>query len=59
MYYLAEPDKVDVDDGCDWQYALPARPVHGKVRNYLFFDNHVQAIAVGPTGLVAPNPYTQ
>jgi prepilin-type processing-associated H-X9-DG protein len=58
MYYLAEPDKVDIDDGCDWQYALPDRPVHGKVRNYLFYDNHVQAIAVDPLGQLAPNPYT-
>ena len=58
MYCLTEPDKVGVDEGCDWQYALPDRPVHGKVRNYLFFDSHVQAIAVGPPGQVAPNPYT-
>ena len=58
MYYLAETDKVDIDEGCDWQCALPDRPVHGKVRNYLFFDGHVQAIAVSPPRRVAPNPYT-
>jgi prepilin-type N-terminal cleavage/methylation domain-containing protein/prepilin-type processing-associated H-X9-DG protein len=57
IFYLTEPDKVDIDDSCSWQYALPDRPVHGKVRNYLFYDNHVQAIAMGPTGLAAPNPY--
>jgi prepilin-type N-terminal cleavage/methylation domain-containing protein/prepilin-type processing-associated H-X9-DG protein len=59
MWFLTEPDKANVDEGCDWQYALPDRPVHGKVRNYLFFDNHVQAIAVGPLGQLAPNPYAQ
>lgn len=58
MWFLTEPDKVDVGEDCDWQYALPDRPVHGKVRNYLFFDNHVLAIAVGPPGQVVPNPYT-
>jgi len=60
MYYLAEPDKADVTDlNCGWRYALPDQPVHGKVRNYLFFDDHVQAIAVSPPHRVAPNPYTQ
>jgi prepilin-type N-terminal cleavage/methylation domain-containing protein/prepilin-type processing-associated H-X9-DG protein len=59
MYFLTEPDKVDVTDlNCSWRYALPERPVHGKVRNCLFFDNHVQAIPVGPAGQAAPNPYT-
>jgi prepilin-type N-terminal cleavage/methylation domain-containing protein/prepilin-type processing-associated H-X9-DG protein len=59
MYYLVEPDKVDVSDpNCSWRYALPDRPVHGEVRNYLFFDNHVQALPVGPPGQVAANPYT-
>jgi len=58
MWFLTEPDKADVDEGCDWQYALPDRPVHGKVRNYLFFDNHVQAIAVGLPFQIVPNPYT-
>lgn len=59
LWFLAEPDKVDVTDlNCGWRYALPAQPVHGKERNYLFYDNHVQAIAVGPSGQVVPNPYT-
>jgi len=59
MWFLTEPDKVDVDESCSWQYALPDRPVHGKVRNYLFYDNHVQAIPMGPLGQLAANPYTQ
>jgi prepilin-type N-terminal cleavage/methylation domain-containing protein/prepilin-type processing-associated H-X9-DG protein len=55
IWFLQEPDKVSVTDlSCSWRYALPERPVHGKVRNYLFLDSHVQAISVGQA---LPNPY--
>jgi prepilin-type N-terminal cleavage/methylation domain-containing protein/prepilin-type processing-associated H-X9-DG protein len=57
-YYLTEPDVYGINNtGNTWQYALPLKPVHGNVRNYLFFDGHIQAIRVGPIGTIAPNPY--
>ncbi|MEI7729108.1 MAG: type II secretion system protein [Verrucomicrobiota bacterium] len=60
MYYLAEPDQVGITNTANtWQDNIPANPVHGSVRNYLFFDGHVQAIRVGPPGQMAANPYTK
>ncbi|MEI7729110.1 MAG: type II secretion system protein [Verrucomicrobiota bacterium] len=55
-YYLAEPDQVGVTAATGWWADLPPKPVHGSVRNYLFFDGHVQAIRVGPPGQMSTNP---
>jgi prepilin-type N-terminal cleavage/methylation domain-containing protein len=33
-----------------WVDQLPKQPVHGRVRNYIFFDNHVATRRIGPKG---------
>ena len=33
-----------------WSSELPIKPVHGSVRNYIFFDGHVETRKVGPSG---------
>ena len=39
---LTDVDKVSVTSiENTWREQLPDKPVHGKVRNYLFFDGHV------------------
>ena len=48
---LGEPDKVSVTNPANnWQAQLPDRPVHGSVRNFFYFDGHVQTKLVGPPG---------
>lgn len=42
IWFLTDVDQVaitDVNNG--WQPSLPLKPVHGSVRNYVFFDGHV------------------
>jgi len=33
-----------------WSSELPVKPVHGMVRNYIYFDGHVDSLKVGPVG---------
>ena len=42
LWMLTDVDKVSVTNPDNtWQSQLPDKPVHGKVRNYLYFDGHV------------------
>ncbi|MGH7952630.1 MAG: prepilin-type N-terminal cleavage/methylation domain-containing protein [Limisphaerales bacterium] len=42
IWVLADVDKVAITDTANsWQAQLPDKPVHGGVRNFLYFDNHV------------------
>jgi len=51
VYSLVDLDKVGVtSQNNTWQKQLPSEPVHGSVRNYLFFDAHVGTQRVGPKG---------
>lgn len=35
-----------------WVDDLPAKPVHGNVRNYIFFDNHISTKKIGKSGAI-------
>jgi prepilin-type N-terminal cleavage/methylation domain-containing protein len=35
-----------------WTDELPLQPVHGNVRNYIYFDNHVATKRIGPPGMI-------
>jgi prepilin-type N-terminal cleavage/methylation domain-containing protein len=51
VWMLADVDKVVIINTLNnWRAQLPDNPVHGKVRNYLYFDQHVEAKKVGPAG---------
>ena len=42
VWVLVDVDRVlIIDTSNTWQAQLPDKPVHGSVRNYLYFDNHV------------------
>jgi prepilin-type processing-associated H-X9-DG protein len=42
IWMVTDVDKVSVTSPDNtWRAQLPDNPVHGKVRNYLFFDGHV------------------
>ena len=45
MYAITDVDKGNVDPTVSWWQDLPYKPVHGKVRNELYFDWHVAAKA--------------
>jgi prepilin-type N-terminal cleavage/methylation domain-containing protein/prepilin-type processing-associated H-X9-DG protein len=48
---MGEPDKVSSTNTANsWMAQLPDRPVHGSVRNFFYFDGHVQTKQVGPPG---------
>ena len=49
---MGEPDKVSITNAANnsWQAQLPDVPVHGSVRNFFYFDGHVQTKLVGPPG---------
>lgn len=42
--------KVTKYAGADWAANIPANPVHGKVRNALFFDYHVEPLELSKSG---------
>jgi prepilin-type N-terminal cleavage/methylation domain-containing protein/prepilin-type processing-associated H-X9-DG protein len=49
IWALTESDKLSVQNFAGWYDTLPYKPVHGSVRNYLYFDGHVSAQrALGP-----------
>lgn len=51
VWAMADTDRVAVNDIFNaWYSQLPIQPVHGGVRNYLYFDNHVGIKHVGPPG---------
>jgi len=41
LYAVTDVDKANVDPTVGWWGDLPYKPVHGKVRNELYFDWHV------------------
>ncbi len=51
VWMLADTDKVAVNNpGNNWYAQLPDKPVHGKVRNFIYFDNHVATRKAGAPG---------
>ena len=51
VWAMADTDRVAVNDIFNtWYSQLPILPVHGSVRNYLYFDYHVSIKHVGPPG---------
>jgi len=48
-WYLCDFDLVGYTGNANGQ-PIPARPVHGSVRNYVYFDGHVGVKKVGPVG---------
>ncbi len=44
IWAITDVDKVNYQNtSADWFQSLPYKPVHGRVRNELFFDGHVAA----------------
>jgi prepilin-type N-terminal cleavage/methylation domain-containing protein/prepilin-type processing-associated H-X9-DG protein len=42
VWMLADVDKVGINNPANtWYSQLPDQPVHGKLRNYLYFDGHL------------------
>jgi prepilin-type N-terminal cleavage/methylation domain-containing protein/prepilin-type processing-associated H-X9-DG protein len=55
VYSLVDLDKVAIPynrSTVSWRRQLPSAPVHGAVRNYLYFDGHVGAQKVGRKGVL-------
>ena len=51
VWLLVDADQVAIDNAANtWRAQLPVQPVHGKVRNFLYFDNHVATRKVGKSG---------
>ena len=51
VYMLVDADKISFPNTTSFWYAqLADKPVHGNVRNYIYFDGHVATKKVGPTG---------
>jgi len=48
---LTDVDKVViVNPANNWRAQLPDKPVHGKNRNYIYFDQHIEPKPVGLAG---------
>ena len=51
VWLLVDADQVAVTNPANtWRSQLPVKPVHGSVRNYVFFDGHVATSKVKPKG---------
>jgi prepilin-type processing-associated H-X9-DG protein len=52
IWMLADVDQVviPISSGNGWAWQLPRKPAHVLVRNFAYFDGHVSAKHVGPTG---------
>ena len=51
VWILADADQVAVTNPANtWRAQLPEKPVHGSVRNYVYFDGHVAPSKVKPKG---------
>jgi prepilin-type processing-associated H-X9-DG protein len=48
VWALCDADQVSTPNA-GWSSQCPIQPVHGSVRNFLYFDNHVGIKHVGPT----------
>ena len=49
VWLLVDSDQIAFPTA-GWVDELPKKPVHGNVRNYIYFDNHVATKKVGKTG---------
>ena len=50
-WMLCDVDKVSINNpATGWYLDLPDKPVHGSVRNFIYFDNHVGTRRVGTAG---------
>jgi prepilin-type N-terminal cleavage/methylation domain-containing protein/prepilin-type processing-associated H-X9-DG protein len=53
IYMLTDADQVNVDNPANtWRAQLPLFPVHGSVRNFAWFDGHVDTRKVKGPGIV-------
>jgi prepilin-type N-terminal cleavage/methylation domain-containing protein len=51
VWLLVDADQVAIDNPANtWRSQLPEKPVHGKVRNFIYLDNHVATRKVGKSG---------
>lgn len=51
VYTVVDLDKVAIpQEQIVWQAQLPPAPIHGKSRNYLYFDSHVAPDRIKPSG---------
>lgn len=53
VWIISDADQVSCDPtapSMSWATALPSKPVHGNVRNYVYFDGHSASKRVGPVG---------
>lgn len=51
VWLLVDADQVAVTSTANtWRAQLPDKPVHGSVRNYVYFDGHVATKKVNPSG---------
>ena len=51
VWMVAEVDQVVIWDPANiWKAQTPVKPVHGTTRNYLYYDQHVEAKKAGPLG---------
>jgi len=51
VWILVDSDQVAFGTA-GWANELPVKPVHGSVRNYIYFDQHVSTKKVGPAGSI-------
>jgi prepilin-type N-terminal cleavage/methylation domain-containing protein len=47
VWLLMDADQIAFPTA-GWTVELPLKPVHGNVRNYIYFDNHVATKKIGP-----------
>jgi prepilin-type N-terminal cleavage/methylation domain-containing protein/prepilin-type processing-associated H-X9-DG protein len=51
VWMIADVDQIAIDNPANTWYAqLPAKPVHGSVRNYVYFDSHVATKKITKAG---------
>lgn len=51
VWMLGDTDKISVNNPTNnWYSYQPDQPVHGSVRDFLYFDNHISTRKVGTPG---------
>jgi prepilin-type N-terminal cleavage/methylation domain-containing protein len=51
FWMIADVDQIAINNPANsWYAQLPAKPVHGSVRNYIYFDNHVTTKKISAAG---------
>jgi prepilin-type N-terminal cleavage/methylation domain-containing protein len=51
VWFMMDADKIAYGTA-GWADELPDKPVHGKVRNYIYFDHHVATKKIGKAGSI-------